>query len=109
MTGIKQRIPTFAAFPKNYVDDLPKAPKLYRIGELVNPADLGESSWASKGGLEIEDGAVPTVPGRVVLLLQLKLGGSGYIRVRWGTAYTPESVLAEYHFGPNEELGQKEN
>ena len=90
----------------------PPATKLYRcdrqdapstiLHEELKAAFVGASICQMGAFIceehDIEEKDVPRTPGRIVLINQMTKNGSGCIEVRWGDAFTPGSILAEYHF-----------
>jgi hypothetical protein len=98
----------FIGFNPDYVKTLSKAPKIYKVGESVDPATLPPSADSSKlipniiagcYAVELDPTLVPHTPGKVVIVSQVTRTGSGFIRVRWGEPHTPGTLYAEYHFG----------
>ena len=98
--------------PKLFRCDRPDAPSLVTHAELrafFAGADIFHPGNPSLGDYlcrerDLEEKDMPSTPGRVVLVCQLKRNGSGFIQVRWGEAFTRGSILAEYHFAASETI-----
>lgn len=102
--------PLFAGFRESARYHLSPAPKLFKAGDIVDPKDLPTPYRAERGpftvfsygnNVTIDPSEVPTTPGKVIGITQVKNGGSGHISVRWGKVGEKDSVVADYAFGPN--------
>jgi len=98
--------------PKLFRRDRPDAPSLVTHAELraffagadiFRPYNLSLGDYLC-GEHDLEEKDMPSTPGRVVFVCQLKRNGSGFIRVRWGEAFARGSILAEYHFAASETI-----
>lgn len=93
-------------FTDDYAKTLPEAPRVFKVGELIDSADMPTPAglWGKLPGflgvheIEPQDGP-QNVTWRVVMVFQLRRSGGGYIRARsgWGT----DNFLVEWHFRAN--------
>lgn len=97
-----------AMFKADYAASLPLAPRVFHAGETIRTSDMPKPSgvWQKVPGFMGEDEVSPGILlppiGRVVVVLQVKKGGGGYIRARFKDDTT--EWLAEYHFRSNPEI-----
>ncbi len=91
-----------AMFRPEYAKSLPTAPRIFKVGEIIHLEEMPPISglWEKQDEglteyeIEIDPPMLPEpLVGRVVMVFQLKKGGAGHIRVRFGDRY-----LAEWHF-----------
>lgn len=98
-----------AMFKPEYTKTLPVAPKIFKADETIyskdmpKPAGLWEKREGYLGEYEINPNCLRPSIGHVVMAFQLKNGGGGHVRARFG------KFLAEWHFKSNQTINQKRN